>query len=269
MRTFSQFIKESDDFVLAWNQYTAQHPKESRPIPVSFKRFTKVSTVKPPAGYRRGCWFNALDNYHEKGWKVVGGFAIEEDYVQKLLKTGEVSWNPLFRGYEHAWNLDDDGAVIDSTYPNPKQYRYYGMVVPEATLAGFGSNSDELMSWVGQRANQHDAQRHTGSLEWHYQQKQKPVAIEVRLPAEADRQITAKGFKLNHMEPNSGDKGLYRYTYLNRKTTSKMYVTYNIRTKAITVEVEKIPEGGDAGRVKHWNSLESYLSGSAPDRIDH
>ena len=277
MLSFQQFIVESDDFVLAWNQYTAKHPKEMRPIPVEFKRFSKISNKKPPVGLKRSCYLNALTNYqNSKGLKLVIGFAVPESDAQKLIKTGEMSWNPLYRGYTHAWNLDKDGGIVDSTYRDEaKDYRYYGFVVPEVTAKSFRDDSD-VESYAH---NKEDAHEHPRRLDYEkammkYTGDSKHYSIQAPLPPPFSDILKKKGFKY-HSVQSTDSRGYQSYLYLNNRS-AKLYLMFDPKEKRIT-HVNYIPMGPHGeGLMQTWakgglygGAWDRWVDGEKPDQRKH
>jgi len=264
-KTGNEEIVEADEFVLAWNAATAKHGKEARPIPSTFKRFAKISTKKAPAGFKGHCYANSLDNYKKRGLKMVAGFAMPESDVQKLLKTGEVSWNKLYRGYEHAWNLDKEGAVVDSTYRDEaKDYRYYGVVVPDPTAASFRNDGD-VVNYVHDLNSAFDANRSKDYEKYRVKEPNRPKAIQHPVP-KYDEQLHEKGYEF-HEVSHSGKDGNLSYLYINKKNAGKLYFSWNSKTKD-TSNVSLITRGQyGENPSKKWSDLNSFLSGT-PGRSD-
>jgi len=250
-----------------------------RPITPELHRFAKISATKPPVGFRRNCYGNAIRNFEAKGWKIVGGFAIEDSYAQNLLKTGSTGVHPGFRGYEHAWNIDASGAIIDSTYRDgaPK-YRYYGKVVPVATAKSFKDDED-LLQWVRKLTGEHNA-RHKYDKDYEasvFKSQQNLTQLGNPMPSVITKQLKDKGFIFHSVESNRKwpeRKGFndvdvpstnsISLLFLNPKTSTKLYVNFNDTEKKVNlIRTIKTGEMGE-GPLNTWHNLESWLNGERP-----
>lgn len=255
-------LDEADDFVLAWNASTAKKGKDARPIPITFRRFSKFSPKGPPAGFKGHCYANSLDNYKKRGLKMVVGFAVPEKDVQQLLKTGELSWNNLYRGYEHAWNIDKNGEIIDSTYRNEaKDFRYYGMVVPDVTASSF-RNDDGVREYVRDFNAHFDAHREKSYEKAIAQQKTRPMAIQSVVP-KYDEKLKDRGYEF-YEASHSVSSGNINYMYINKKNAGKLYFTWNSKTSK-TQAVSLITRGQyGENEAKRWLNLDDFLEKKAP-----
>jgi hypothetical protein len=196
-------LLENDPFVLKWNQEAAKHAdKGAFPLSTDMKRFDKVADSHPPAFAAGHCFANALHNYKKRGLPIVVGVAFPKDIVDHhMTHDNFIAQNPRFHGYDHAWNLDKQGRVVDSTYhgkgSSGEEYHYYGQVVHPATASSFRNDEDVqnhvrqvVYSNEGRKDKQLSSYQHSAKSFHHIQSP----APEVHEP------LTKLGFELHHRE---------------------------------------------------------------------
>jgi len=200
---------------------------------------------------------------------MVVGLAVPVSDAEHLLRTGEMSWNPKYRGYDHAWNIDDSGAIIDSTYENPKDFRYYGFVVPTVTAKSFKVDND-VMNYVHQINGAHDKDRAKVVFGEH---PKKLVNIQEPLPEPFKSVLDSKKFIFHS---SSHDKNQINYLYIKKGDNGiKVTLRYNSKTKKIehiyqeSIIHDKRSNTSGPGKVKSWfgdNSWYNWSNNVKPDR---
>lgn len=157
---------------------------------------------------------------------MVVGLAVPHRDVETLFKTGEISWNPKYRGYIHAWNIDKNGAIIDSTYKNPEEYRYYGMVVPDVTAKSF-SNDSEIEDYIYQINDAHGQDKRQVSS------SKKPL-ITIQQPLPSPFKEILDGKKLIFHSVETDRDGAQTYLYIKKGDSGiKVHVGFNHKTQKI------------------------------------
>ena len=143
-------IKESDAFILRWNQ---EHPKVNitgGPIPTHLMKFENGSLKNYPAHFDRACYHHAVRNFKRNsshGMKIAIGFIVKKTDAESYERDPDKG-PPLM--FTHAFNVNRKGQVHDSTLgpENIDSYRYYGHVVPDEVASTMKSGND-LANWFG------------------------------------------------------------------------------------------------------------------------
>lgn len=259
-------LQESDDFVLAWNAWTVKN-KESRPITSQFMRFTKFSTKAAPIGAMSYCYANSLANYKKYGLKMVVGFGIRESEVQQFLKTGELE-NKSYRGYEHAWNLDKEGRVVDSTWRGSGAAglcRYYGIVIPDVTAQSF-RNDNDVSDYVRDINNHYNAIRNKNYEKSVTKQVNSPTAIRASA-GPYDKKLQDKGYFFHHAQHEEGD--IIYYSYTSRKNNAGALIfSMNIKTRetrSVSLTTRNFLNRDNPP--KYWANLDRFLRGEKSSRL--
>lgn len=79
--------------------------------------------AKWPKGAQQGqlkaCFENSTNAHWRAGLRYVEGIAMNNELQFPVL---------------HAWNLDEQWRVVDTTWPDPSNCQYVGVVIPDRTL---------------------------------------------------------------------------------------------------------------------------------------
>src|ERR1700733_8323825 len=107
-------------FLLSYNQLVNkikvdEHGWTLKAFPTKLKSFTRIAKYHPKPQLKGHCYSNALFLAKNRNFRLVVGTAISKTDATRQVSLGKMSWNPLFRGYSHAWNLNAPGEVVDST----------------------------------------------------------------------------------------------------------------------------------------------------------
>jgi hypothetical protein len=105
----------AEDPIAATPRYVRDHGRSFTPAPLP-------GSIE--AGKGLDCYMNArflrlehLIRFHRPGWAYAEGYGLAED-----------------RAVRHAWNVVDDGTVIDQTWPAPESKAYFGVLLDDATM---------------------------------------------------------------------------------------------------------------------------------------
>jgi hypothetical protein len=106
------------DPIAATPRYVLDHGRSFIPAPLPV-------SVEPGKGL--DCYMNTrflrlehLIRFHRPGWSYAEGYGLAEG-----------------RAVRHAWNVADDGTVVDQTWPAPESKAYLGVQLDDAAMAGW------------------------------------------------------------------------------------------------------------------------------------
>jgi hypothetical protein len=102
------------------------------------------------------CYMNAYRYYKTTGMKVVVGYAVEKESVDKAMNLDydKDYWLPGINTTLHAWNVDNQGRVVDTSLgsKDARNHVYFGKTVPEESLGKVTNDLEgekEVIDYVG------------------------------------------------------------------------------------------------------------------------
>ncbi len=102
------------------------------------------------------CYMNAYRHYKTTGMKVVVGYAVEKESVDKAMNLDydKDYWLPGINTTLHAWNVDNQGRVVDTSLgsKDARNHVYFGKTVPEESLGKATNDLEgekEVIDYVG------------------------------------------------------------------------------------------------------------------------